>query len=170
MKMCTIGPLWKKWQYNDILSSLFFDPEIQSATHRWSLRLRLKLAFDHSSLLSHSAATAVSVSVLWASASADSSRFAEHWASGSSDASAGSSGKAEYIGMELNMTKPTVMTINEMMYRTENWNTGSRRRVQLIHVWGSFSSFLPVQQCLLSNIFTKLSPLFWTANYAITKI
>lgn len=31
-----------------------------------------------------------------------------------------SSGKAEYVGTALNMIKPTVMTTNERMYRTEN--------------------------------------------------
>lgn len=30
------------------------------------------------------------------------------------------SGKAEYVGTALNMTKPKVMTTNEMMYRVEN--------------------------------------------------
>lgn len=38
----------------------------------------------------------------------------------STRASAGSSGKAENVGTALNRMKPTVMTTNETMYRTEN--------------------------------------------------
>lgn len=66
---------------------------------------------------SHSETTAVSLSAV--------SRWSEELSAvRSPDASAGSSspesGKAEYVGTALNMTKPNVMTTNEMMYRVEN--------------------------------------------------
>lgn len=64
----------------------------------------------------------MSVSDLRGSPSAD-TRWSEEL---SADPSLGSSsleldpGKAEYVGTALNMTKPKVMTTNEMMYRVEN--------------------------------------------------
>lgn len=66
------------------------------------------------------------------SLSADSRWSEELSAVRSPDASAGSSspesGKAEYVGTALNMTKPNVMTTNEMMYSVENWGGDTRQR------------------------------------------
>jgi len=114
---------------NNIVSSVLFltQTSVTVQSKKWPLMGKKQ------SLFGHNAETAVTASVLWVSLCGPSRRSEELSVLWSTDSSAGSSGKAKYVGMALNMTKPTVMTTKEMMYRAENWGRDAGQNI--IHMF-----------------------------------